>query len=114
MHTAINCIADCPDIGACCRVFGCGHTWEETHRNYITDETPFNIKHELEDFGLFICECANLNTEGMCKDYENRPDTCSTFQPATDPLCLLFVGPPQKNSLIIAHPEIASQRFAKP
>jgi Fe-S-cluster containining protein len=32
-------------------------------------------------------ECDRLTPAGRCGDYENRPFTCRSFVPASDPLC---------------------------
>ncbi len=36
--------------------------------------------------------CKNLLPSGRCGDYENRPDLCRKFDPASDALCVHYQG----------------------
>jgi Fe-S-cluster containining protein len=57
---------------------------------------PFLPFHRLEN-GHWRWWCFNLTPAGRCGDYENRPALCHTFQPASDPLCAMFVPRPDAN-----------------
>jgi Fe-S-cluster containining protein len=57
---------------------------------------PFMPFQRLEN-GHWRWWCPNLTLEGRCGDYENRPALCRSFEPASDPLCAMFVPRPDAN-----------------
>lgn len=36
--------------------------------------------------------CNNLGDDGLCKDYDNRPDLCKLYEPQQDALCCEYVN----------------------
>ena len=94
----INCLTDCPDIGYCCRVFTvwggsvhAGMTNDDLTRLFLERGAPFAVVAKV-DRRLF-CRCVGIGDDGLCLDYQKRPETCRDFLPGSDPLCCLFVGP---------------------
>jgi Fe-S-cluster containining protein len=80
----INCLTDCPSIGACCKVFyvsGPSNKDELVQR--IAEDTPFTVLEEMEDLPQLVVTCGNLCLDGLCQDYANRPELCRSFQPGT-------------------------------
>lgn len=110
MFSQVNCATDCPDIGFCCRVFYLGIRSSHS-RKLIEETTPFEIIADIEDDVSYVAKCKNLQSDGMCCDYENRPETCKVFMPGKDNLCILFCGPPRKDTLLVKHPEMCSLRW---
>lgn len=94
----------CPRPGSCCKGFILSPLF-----------SPANWEHDapirLEDNGLKFfriveavrapgdgmvavrCECELVDDNGRCGNYEGRPELCRSFEPMSDPLCCLFVGP---------------------
>ena len=109
---SINCLTDCPRIGHCCKVFYLhGPEDKDVLERFIDEETPFRRLHTFEDRPQCVCSCDNLGPDGLCRDYENRPDLCRKFEPGTDALCILSCGPPTPWSLLQLLPEFAALRW---
>lgn len=80
--------------------------WEDKSWKDIEDELskqglPFKVKCEKnrwldEETGKFYLEyyyyCPKLDGDGRCTIYQNRPDTCRNYQPASDELCVHYGG----------------------
>lgn len=45
-----------------------------------------------QESGFWKVWCPNLGRDGRCLDYDNRPETCRQFEPASDALCIHY-GP---------------------
>lgn len=43
-------------------------------------------------YSTWSFNCKNLLPNGRCGDYENRPDLCRRFEPASGPLCVHYMG----------------------
>lgn len=63
--------------------------------------TPFVPWMELErftfeetgrQFATYLWSCPVLLPNGRCGDYENRPNVCRSFEPASDLLCVHYGG----------------------
>jgi Fe-S-cluster containining protein len=58
--------------------------------------TATNKSGSAEDVGrtysAYRYGCKNLLPSGRCGDYENRPDLCRSFEPASDGLCVHYQG----------------------
>lgn len=106
MPTEISPCETCPVPGHCCRFLTLGYlaehaeTVEEAEREIAKFNAgpsreyngflPFRPLFKASD-GTWRWWCPNLNlTSGRCDDYENRPYACSSYQPGTDRLCVLF------------------------
>lgn len=95
----------CPVPGKCCRVFTLNgglpelktveevQTWIDK-RNASTDETlPFKpLFRDSKEAWWFWCPNLSQKT-GRCLDYENRPETCWSYEPKSSGLCVLFEEP---------------------
>lgn len=98
----------CYAPGACCREMGLhshdlriprGDTEHymlissERKANILMDvlNLPFRFK-ENKSRGGAVFICPRLQLDGRCGDYENRPDVCRIFEPASDILCVHYRG----------------------
>lgn len=43
-------------------------------------------------YSSWYWRCPILLPDGRCGDYENRPDLCRRFEPASGPLCVHYQG----------------------
>ena len=109
MRTAIDCTEICPDLGACCRIFCAGVPSGKDATRKILSEEPYPFKEVGETEGSLLLTCPSLQSDGKCSQYETRPPTCSSFQPYTDALCCLFVGPPGPQSIAVTHQELITK-----
>ncbi|KAA0888718.1 hypothetical protein [Oryzomonas rubra] len=105
MHE-INCRTDCPDIGRCCRVFILNRG--ANYKRSIEEKTPFRVIKAEEQ--SCVATCKNLQADGLCSDYENRPATCWDYTPGVESLCALFVGPPKPGGMTELNPELLYMR----
>jgi Fe-S-cluster containining protein len=104
----IDCTEICPDLGACCRIFCATSNHKDDVRTLLSDEQhPFAEIGETDN--CLILNCTALAPDGKCSQYDTRPTTCSQFQPYTDSLCCLFVGPPGPRAISVTHPELVAQ-----
>lgn len=55
----------------------------------------------LDGAGRWRFWCPVLRHDGRCGDYENRPQLCASYQPATDMLCCMSTP----ESMYAAHPD---------
>ena len=44
------------------------------------------------EFTVWSWRCPRLQPDGRCGDYENRPDLCRRFEPASNLLCVHWSG----------------------
>jgi Fe-S-cluster containining protein len=66
---------------------GDGHPLEgDTH--YLAG-LPFKPDKRIDDNWLY--SCPHLGKDGRCKDYNNRPALCVSYQPRQDQLCVMYV-----------------------
>jgi hypothetical protein len=97
----IDCLRDCPDLGACCRVFflSCwGATTEKAFYELMQQQkAPFKHVRLPDGETSCIARCDQIDGTGKCKVYEQRPNTCRIFIPGSDFLCVLFLGPPEEH-----------------
>lgn len=113
----INCLTDCPDIGRCCRVFCLTHSdGIEYIRKAVAETTPFKIvkEHYMVDQIYVYATCNNLQSDGLCRDCNNRPETCVQFQPKSNMLCVLYEGPDKGLGEIESIPELMALRSKTP
>jgi Fe-S-cluster containining protein len=108
----------CTKPGACCRdipIFAPGgwgnfypQDWPENAAAQLETKMPSHpfIPLRLEMFpaerlspdakgpyGMGRWSCTNLTAEGLCGDYENRPQLCRDYQAGSDRLCVMYVPP---------------------
>lgn len=96
----------CRAPGACCSGFGLNITFkadgwmEQAAIDMAERGLPFvPIAPIFGDGGMRLPEghvpvrfrCTLLGSDGRCGDYENRPDLCRHYEPASDPLCAEYV-----------------------
>jgi Fe-S-cluster containining protein len=62
---------------------------------YEPNGLPFIPYKVVEGYWLFACTKLDFKT-GRCRDYENRPKMCREYQPLSDPLCAMYVVPPEE------------------
>lgn len=113
----IDCIKECPDLGACCRrmvVWANGKPWPVTEDpieaqkeidNYRGGALPFELlahgettdpsTHEPGGRHAWYLRCKMVTTNGLCSMYDNRPDLCRIFAPGSDPLCVKHPDHPE-------------------
>lgn len=94
----------CPRPGACCRFFSLNQSggidqWSgmplleaiagvaASH----TEDHPFVPLYRRPN-GVTVWWCPNLGRDGRCMDYDRRPYTCRSFEPASEKLCVLWPG----------------------
>lgn len=109
----------CPKPGSCCRMFTLSVSfWDdipiEEQWAPLAEKYPFvpaqrdpkyafTLDHESgRMYSPWQFNCPKLGADGRCTIYEDRPMTCRTFQPASDPLCVLYKGPSLKDGAAIA------------
>jgi Fe-S-cluster containining protein len=102
---------NCYSPGACCKgITLAGATGEFTlwdddfaaaHKVLKEHSLPFELAGKVatyldEDSGRTYSSvkynCPLVTAEGRCGDYENRPDLCRRYEPASDGLCVHFRG----------------------
>lgn len=93
----------CRIKGNCCKGFmlnfiiNKSENWEEELNSWLkVNETEFLIPrrapyNDTEKTLGFRFDCSLLGEDGLCKDYENRPDMCKLYQPQEDALCCEYV-----------------------
>lgn len=74
--------------GACCESFELPLTlvrpgddmsrWLGLHATVLRDPKPVGSRLSFE------CRCTLLTPEGLCGNYENRPDLCRNYLPGSD------------------------------
>lgn len=101
----------CFSPGACCKDIGLSREgqaptfWkdslEKDVKKFLQDEDlPFELQGVTEEFkdeqgDAYVTanfSCPKLGDDGRCTIYENRPDTCRNYEPASDRLCVHFEG----------------------
>lgn len=115
----------CPEPGRCCKQVCLPSappfwksSWKEDARAWLTDnELPFaphsigttHIADNGDEYVVIWFGCHNLTAQGLCGIYETRPDTCRTFVPGSDALCvfhedapLAFQGFPRSEPEVLA------------
>jgi len=97
----IDCLKDCPDLGACCKGFFLPITYLSDNQFKELMEhhkAPFKrMPYPVPERHNNLCYCPMIGDDGLCKDYEHRPQTCHIYQPGVESLCVLFVGPPEQS-----------------
>ncbi len=109
----------CTKPGACCNdLVICGPTWpggtvwadgwrEQAIENLekvipIHPFIPLRLRLVEGDerdpratapYGMVHWACKNIQPDGRCGDYENRPQLCRNYEPASDRLCVMYVPP---------------------
>ena len=97
------CTTSCRSKGNCCRGFELN--FEVSKNNWYNEakenlkrynlEFLYPIRPGLKDYwrGKVRVQfgCSRLNKDGLCSDYENRPDLCKTYMPQQDPLCCEYI-----------------------
>jgi Fe-S-cluster containining protein len=68
----------------------------DQHNEYMADKVgaaPLPMRPLYRNSaGCWSLWCPNLDQKtGRCSDYQNRPETCRVFEPASAPLCILHV-----------------------
>jgi len=101
---AVDCLKDCPDPGACCRlIILYGNYGDPVPRTENMDEAQAMLDEhsdcapfELYAFGrtpagkpIWYLRCKMVTREGACGIYEHRPELCRSFKPCIDKPCLL-------------------------
>jgi len=102
---AVDCLKDCPDPGACCRLiilngdnpfgpFPRTESLEEAQQQL--DEHGECNPFEIHAFGrthaghpIWYLRCKMVTREGACGIYEYRPELCRIFKACIDQPCLL-------------------------
>jgi Fe-S-cluster containining protein len=57
---------------------------------------PADLRHDQNagrPYGFGRWSCRNLAPSGRCGDYENRPELCKAYEPASDGLCVMYMPP---------------------
>lgn len=106
----IDCLKDCPELGACCKGFFLGPveygtTDEEFDSLMEKHKAPFKKIDSNDPKRSPVCYCPVLGADGLCTDYENRPETCRIYHPGVEALCVLFVGPPTEGVMVAMNRE---------
>ena len=102
--------ATCVEPGRCCRAFYLA-TREEGEAEVRTGKTRDEVQAMLDRKGwpflpvarrpfvvdgvevdAWLFTCPELNAEGRCSVYENRPQLCRDFKAGSDPLCVYYEG----------------------
>lgn len=106
----IDCLRECPSIGACCRrlaLWSSGQAWPNTEDPVEAQKQidtwgetglPFEIIERADEYGgltgeptgfkVWLVGCKMVMSDGMCGIYEHRPKLCRDFRPGADPLCV--------------------------
>jgi Fe-S-cluster containining protein len=95
----------CRSPGVCCRSitliggegqgyerFRLGMTEEEAAHLCVAYGFPF-VPYTTDAEGYVLFTCPELDDDGRCKIYENRPSPCRNFEPGSSPLCVHYVPP---------------------
>ena len=95
----------CHSPGHCCRdmnLYGNGLEDPDMLEHEAVEilnamDLPF-VPYGRDNQGALRFMCPHLTNEGRCGVYENRPDTCRNFEPASGPLCVYYEAPPDEVS----------------
>lgn len=97
------CTTNCRSKGNCCKSFGLNLTinkdisWgKELKTKLKVNNLEFLIPkrapyYDTEYALAFQFDCTKLGKDGLCTDYENRPDFCKRYIPKQDELCCEYV-----------------------
>jgi Fe-S-cluster containining protein len=95
----------CPEPGRCCKQFCLPSappfwksSWEEDAQAWLDKyELPY-APHSIgsthtdeesgEEYVAVWFGCPHVTEKGLCGIYQTRPDTCRTFLPGSDSLCV--------------------------
>lgn len=89
----------CYAPGQCCKGFvlnggSVGEGSSEEELSIFLDERDLGmlVPFKHNDEGSWHFNCSNLQQDGRCGDYENRPPMCKDMEPASDKLCVHWQG----------------------
>lgn len=101
----------CYAPGNCCKrlqLIADGHSmtfWDETagvdiQQALDTRNLPFVVNEKIatwtdengKAYSTYNYNCTKLLPNGRCGDYENRPELCRSYEPASDGLCVHYLG----------------------
>lgn len=95
----------CLEPGRCCkRIFLSGGldphflqlpmSYERAEHAALASGLPFVPGQQLPD-GRWQWSCYQLQADGRCGIYENRPQLCRDYKPGSDPLCVHYWEKPE-------------------
>jgi Fe-S-cluster containining protein len=99
----------CPDKGHCCRNFDSSLVyWDDASHDEVTrymhfiagepmpwivrGPGPKRFKQNGRAFSHWLFDCPKLGPDGLCTDYENRPQACRSLVPGTVDVCTFNEG----------------------
>ncbi len=87
----------CMKPGHCCRSvfltggpFGDPMSFEKVEHELMRWKLPFRPLEYREDEHRWRFWCPNLQRDGRCGDYENRPQLCRDYEPGREGLCVHY------------------------
>jgi len=109
----------CSSPGACCKDFALNvglfdkDSWkDDAAKKMVHHKLPFiplrlavegnetaGGPSEIDGRVSIRFSCPLVTPEGLCGDYENRPQLCKDYQPLSDRLCAMYVEPVTEDQL---------------
>jgi Fe-S-cluster containining protein len=100
---AVSTCDTCRSPGSCCnglvlnRHFS-SENWRDEARefvnkygiHYLVPVRPHAPSNDGTSTAVMF-DCTRLGVDGRCTDYENRPELCRIYEPASDRLCAEYV-----------------------
>jgi len=104
----ISLCAVCRQPGHCCTNIKVNATWwddeplaDQTLRvlGVVMTGRPTGerfVDHKTErTYGDYALDCTQLQVDGRCGIYDDRPYMCKHYPPGHDPLCVMHIRPPK-------------------